>query len=107
MGTLCVIDRVPRELSAEQREALQALGRLTVTQLEERRERTELIAVIAERDRAEARASALQARTDAPSVEPVLADGLRALGEAALPAFVTGLAAGALMGALLHREPSR
>ena len=37
LGTLCVIDRVPRELSAGQREALEALGREVVTHLELRR----------------------------------------------------------------------
>ncbi len=33
MGTLCVIDRVPRTLNESQREALQALGRQVVAQL--------------------------------------------------------------------------
>lgn len=39
LGTLCVIDRVPRQLSSEQRSALSALGRLVSTQLELRYER--------------------------------------------------------------------
>ena len=34
LGTLCVIDRVPRELGAEQRTALQALSRQVVAQIE-------------------------------------------------------------------------
>lgn len=34
LGTLCVIDRTPRTLSREQREALVSLSRLTMTQLE-------------------------------------------------------------------------
>jgi PAS domain S-box-containing protein len=34
LGTLCVIDRVPRELSAEQIQALKALGRQVVRQIE-------------------------------------------------------------------------
>jgi two-component system, sensor histidine kinase len=37
LGTLCVTDSVPRELSEEQKEALRTLARLTVTQLELRR----------------------------------------------------------------------
>ena len=37
LGTLCVIDRVPRTLSAEQRGALARLGRQVVVQLELRR----------------------------------------------------------------------
>ena len=37
LGTLCVIDRVPREMTAGQREALEALGREVVTHLELRR----------------------------------------------------------------------
>lgn len=37
MGTLCVIDRTPRDLSPEQRLALEALGRQIVAQLELRR----------------------------------------------------------------------
>ena len=37
LGTLCVIDRKPRVFSEEEREALAALGRLAVTQLELRR----------------------------------------------------------------------
>jgi diguanylate cyclase (GGDEF)-like protein/PAS domain S-box-containing protein len=37
LGTLCVIDRVPRELTAGQREALEALGRQVMLLLELRR----------------------------------------------------------------------
>jgi EAL domain-containing protein (putative c-di-GMP-specific phosphodiesterase class I)/GAF domain-containing protein len=37
IGTLCVIDRVPRELTAAQREALETLSRAVVAQLELRR----------------------------------------------------------------------
>ena len=34
LGTLCVIDQKPRELAPEQREALKALSRLVLSQLE-------------------------------------------------------------------------
>jgi PAS domain S-box-containing protein len=34
VGTICVVDRVPRQLTAGQREALRALGRQVTTQLE-------------------------------------------------------------------------
>lgn len=37
LGTLCVIDRVPRELSAEQKSALRALSHTVIVQLELRR----------------------------------------------------------------------
>lgn len=37
VGTLCVIDRVPRVLTAEQRSALDALRRCVITELERRR----------------------------------------------------------------------
>lgn len=37
LGAICVVDRTPHELSPSQIEALQALGRLVVTQLELRR----------------------------------------------------------------------
>jgi PAS domain S-box-containing protein len=37
IGTLCVLDHRPRELTSEQREALTALSRLVLTQLEVRR----------------------------------------------------------------------
>ena len=37
LGTLCVIDKKPRQFEAEQKEALQALGRLVLAQLEFRR----------------------------------------------------------------------
>jgi PAS domain S-box-containing protein len=49
LGTLCVIDRVPRELSPEQKESLKALSRLVVTQMELRRSVADLSRAIRER----------------------------------------------------------
>ncbi len=49
LGTLCVIDRVPRDLSPEQKEALKALSRLVVTQMELRRSVSDLSRAIRER----------------------------------------------------------
>lgn len=54
LGTLCVIDRVPRTLTGEQRQALEALKRQVVAQLELRRNLHELQVALGERDRAEA-----------------------------------------------------
>jgi two-component system, cell cycle sensor histidine kinase and response regulator CckA len=43
LGALCVMDRVPRELTASQREALRVLGRQVVAQMDRRRQRAELL----------------------------------------------------------------
>jgi PAS domain S-box-containing protein len=53
LGTICVKDHVPRELSDPQREALQALARLAVAELELRRSVSDLSEAIRERHRTE------------------------------------------------------
>ncbi|MBE9207786.1 response regulator [Nostoc sp. LEGE 06077] len=49
VGTLCVIDRVPRNLSPEQVEALRTLGRQVIKQMEMRRNLANLVLVTKER----------------------------------------------------------
>jgi PAS domain S-box-containing protein len=53
LGALCVMDRAPRTLSAEQLAALRALSRRVVSQLEIQRQARELVNEAAERQRAE------------------------------------------------------
>jgi GAF domain-containing protein len=53
LGTLCVIDRTPRELSPDQKEALQALSRLVLAQLEFRRNLALLKEALTDRTQAE------------------------------------------------------
>lgn len=50
LGTLCVIDHVPRDLSVEQRDALRALSRQVVSQLELRRHVAMMSRTIVERE---------------------------------------------------------
>ncbi len=54
LGTLCVVDRVPRELTPAQQAALEALKRQAEAQLELRRNLMELREALDARDRAEA-----------------------------------------------------
>jgi anti-sigma regulatory factor (Ser/Thr protein kinase) len=54
LGTLCVVDCIPRTLTAEQQTALEVLKRQVVAQLELRRNLQELAEALRERDRAEA-----------------------------------------------------
>ncbi len=53
LGTLCVIDRKPRQLTVDQRLALEALGRQVQAQLELRRNLTNLKSALVERDEAD------------------------------------------------------
>src|SRR3954470_6396054 len=50
LGTLCVIDKVPRELRPDQKQALRVLARHVMTQLELRRHSRELARVHQERE---------------------------------------------------------
>ena len=54
LGTLCVVDMVPRQLTSSQESALLALSRQVQAQFELRRNLIELRSALAERDRAEA-----------------------------------------------------
>ena len=53
IGTLCVIDHVPRDLSSEQEESLRGLARQVMAQLELRRHVADLEHIISENKRAE------------------------------------------------------
>ncbi len=53
LGTICVIDRVPHELTEEERVALRALSRQVVAQMQLRRNLQELRASVAEQAKAE------------------------------------------------------
>ena len=61
LGTLCVIDKVPRELRLEQKQALRTLARHVVSQLELRRRSRELAAAREERQASEAELERLRA----------------------------------------------
>ncbi len=58
LGTVCVIDLVPRQLTAEQQEALRALSRQAVALLEARRSLRRLATSVGARERAEVSARA-------------------------------------------------
>lgn len=60
IGTLCAIDRVPRELTAEQKEALVSLARQVVSMLELRRTVKALDVALAQKRAAEAEVEALR-----------------------------------------------
>jgi GAF domain-containing protein len=53
LGTLCVLDKEPRELTEDQKQALRILSRHVMTQLELRRHALELARVRADREKAQ------------------------------------------------------
>ena len=53
LGTLCLADRKPRELTSQQLESLRALARQVVSRLEERRKVAALVRTMSERDQAQ------------------------------------------------------
>ncbi len=65
LGTLCVIDRVPRTLSASQQEALLALARMVIAHLELRRKTAAQAGLLAEREEAARSLRESEARKDA------------------------------------------
>jgi len=92
LGTICVIDSVPRTLTADQHEALDALRRQVQAQLELRRNLHELKLALAARDSAEADVITLSSLIPycstcelnltvpaEPSAIPRIADGVTAL----------------------------
>jgi GAF domain-containing protein len=67
LGTLCVIDNVPRQLRRDQEQALRLLARHVVTQLELRRRSLELAA--AQRERQQAQVELEKARSELAAVQ--------------------------------------
>jgi two-component system sensor histidine kinase/response regulator len=65
LGMLCVLDRVPRELSDEQKSLLRSLARQAMAQLDLRREIKDLARVVAERDKAQKELRASEQRLQA------------------------------------------
>jgi GAF domain-containing protein len=53
LGTLCVVDQIPRELAPEQRDALKSLSRLVLAQMEFRRNLILLKEVLSDRTKEE------------------------------------------------------
>jgi PAS domain S-box-containing protein len=108
LGSLCVIDHVPRSLTPEQRSALRDLGQQATAQIEIRRTVAELRRAVAERESAEA---ALRRALDT-AVPPAPRDaasrmrpGALALAALMVPLLLTLAAAQLSRADLPSREP--
>jgi GAF domain-containing protein len=75
LGTLCVIDKVPRELRPEQRQALRVLARHVVSQLELRRRSRE----IRDKDASAVQPNASGSQQEIAQLKEALADAKRKL----------------------------
>lgn len=62
LGTLCIIDKVPRDLRPDQKQALVILARHVVSQLELRRRSRELVRVREQNDKAKTEVDQLRAK---------------------------------------------
>ncbi|QLE48480.1 GAF domain-containing protein [Nostoc sp. C057] len=94
LGTLCVIDQVPKELSQKQVEALVALSRLVIDQLELRRYVTE-VSEVTEKLMAQEQAARVQseaARTRIHNLLESITDGFFALDKKSRFTYINGQA---------------
>jgi PAS domain S-box-containing protein len=79
LGTLCVVDRVPRELSREQQEALRVLGRQVNAQLDLRRNMLKLVRTYAELAGAQEKLAAVLHAATTVAIIATNTDGLLTL----------------------------
>ena len=77
LGTLCVLDRVPRSLSPAQQNALRVLSRQVVTQIEQRRQIIELRQATAAREASELYAQQLAIESQRQAKTLALLDHVR------------------------------
>jgi PAS domain S-box-containing protein len=104
VGSLCVIGREPRILTADQRDALRALGRQVVAQLELRRQSAQLAREVAERRHTEA---LMQRKVEELSASKAEADRLLALAEKSRRALLSVLEDEKLAGESLRASEER
>ena len=83
LGTLCIIDQVPRELRPDQRQALVILARHVVSQLELRRRSRDLSNVRSEHEKARSEVERL--RTELAEARRLLAKGTNHKGNSHTP----------------------